>query len=256
MRGGHYTAYVKVRAPQRKTEQHHKNLPGQGGSLLSPFICSAIVCLYALKWKQPVFCRKGLTLIVLKVFSVKNRMNRNLYVLWLCTVFFLPLRKVLTRTWQTCPCSDTRIKHVLRSASYRMWYILLTCCNINIIITSMFKLRRLQLKEQGRTFSSWVTFPLHGIGYFSRGCFPLQGSTCDSTTSVWLVIIATPLSDQLLVCSGSSQLLVPAQFLWNLDGVGAQKVITRYFYIVENHYSLFYFIYILFYILFLYFIYK
>uniref|UniRef100_A0AAQ5XCF1 Ubiquitin carboxyl-terminal hydrolase n=1 Tax=Amphiprion ocellaris TaxID=80972 RepID=A0AAQ5XCF1_AMPOC len=28
MRGGHYTAYVKVRAPHRKTEQHHKNLPG------------------------------------------------------------------------------------------------------------------------------------------------------------------------------------------------------------------------------------
>uniref|UniRef100_A0A8C4EFP0 Ubiquitin carboxyl-terminal hydrolase n=1 Tax=Dicentrarchus labrax TaxID=13489 RepID=A0A8C4EFP0_DICLA len=35
MRGGHYTAYVKVRAPQRKTEQHHRNLSGQldaGGS--------------------------------------------------------------------------------------------------------------------------------------------------------------------------------------------------------------------------------
>ncbi|XP_049440633.1 ubiquitin carboxyl-terminal hydrolase 45 isoform X1 [Epinephelus fuscoguttatus] len=30
MRGGHYTAYVKVRAPQRKTEQHHRNLSGQG----------------------------------------------------------------------------------------------------------------------------------------------------------------------------------------------------------------------------------
>ncbi|XP_028281228.1 ubiquitin carboxyl-terminal hydrolase 45 isoform X1 [Parambassis ranga] len=28
MRGGHYTAYVKVRAPQRKTEQHHRNLSG------------------------------------------------------------------------------------------------------------------------------------------------------------------------------------------------------------------------------------
>ncbi|KAM6910119.1 ubiquitin carboxyl-terminal hydrolase 45 isoform 2-T2 [Xenentodon cancila] len=28
MRGGHYTAYVKVRAPQRKMEQHHKNLSG------------------------------------------------------------------------------------------------------------------------------------------------------------------------------------------------------------------------------------
>ncbi|XP_069558227.1 ubiquitin carboxyl-terminal hydrolase 45 isoform X2 [Brachyistius frenatus] len=28
MRGGHYTAYVKVRTPQRKTEQHHKNLSG------------------------------------------------------------------------------------------------------------------------------------------------------------------------------------------------------------------------------------
>lgn len=28
MRGGHYTAYVKVRAPQRKAEQHHRNLPG------------------------------------------------------------------------------------------------------------------------------------------------------------------------------------------------------------------------------------
>ena len=28
MRGGHYTAYVKVRAPQRKTE-HHRNLSGQ-----------------------------------------------------------------------------------------------------------------------------------------------------------------------------------------------------------------------------------
>ncbi|KAM4580316.1 ubiquitin carboxyl-terminal hydrolase 45 isoform 2-T2 [Odontesthes bonariensis] len=28
MRGGHYTAYVKVRAPQRKSEQHHKNLSG------------------------------------------------------------------------------------------------------------------------------------------------------------------------------------------------------------------------------------
>uniref|UniRef100_A0A8C2Z7P3 Ubiquitin carboxyl-terminal hydrolase n=1 Tax=Cyclopterus lumpus TaxID=8103 RepID=A0A8C2Z7P3_CYCLU len=32
MRGGHYTAYVKVRAPQRKTEQHHRNLSGQAGS--------------------------------------------------------------------------------------------------------------------------------------------------------------------------------------------------------------------------------
>uniref|UniRef100_A0A8C4GM68 Ubiquitin carboxyl-terminal hydrolase n=1 Tax=Dicentrarchus labrax TaxID=13489 RepID=A0A8C4GM68_DICLA len=35
MRGGHYTAYVKVRAPQRKTEQHHRNLSGArdaGGS--------------------------------------------------------------------------------------------------------------------------------------------------------------------------------------------------------------------------------
>uniref|UniRef100_A0A674MSS7 Ubiquitin carboxyl-terminal hydrolase n=1 Tax=Takifugu rubripes TaxID=31033 RepID=A0A674MSS7_TAKRU len=30
MRVGHYTAYVKVRPPQRKTEQHHKNLSGQG----------------------------------------------------------------------------------------------------------------------------------------------------------------------------------------------------------------------------------
>uniref|UniRef100_A0A665UNQ3 Ubiquitin carboxyl-terminal hydrolase n=1 Tax=Echeneis naucrates TaxID=173247 RepID=A0A665UNQ3_ECHNA len=29
MRGGHYTAYVKVRAPQRKVEQHHRNLSGQ-----------------------------------------------------------------------------------------------------------------------------------------------------------------------------------------------------------------------------------
>lgn len=28
MRGGHYTAYVKVRSPQRKTEQHHRNMPG------------------------------------------------------------------------------------------------------------------------------------------------------------------------------------------------------------------------------------
>ncbi|XP_035862133.1 ubiquitin carboxyl-terminal hydrolase 45 isoform X2 [Sander lucioperca] len=28
MRGGHYTAYVKVRAPQRKKEQHHRNLSG------------------------------------------------------------------------------------------------------------------------------------------------------------------------------------------------------------------------------------
>ncbi|XP_056299855.1 ubiquitin carboxyl-terminal hydrolase 45 isoform X1 [Pseudoliparis swirei] len=28
MRGGHYTAYVKVRAPQRKTDQHHRNLSG------------------------------------------------------------------------------------------------------------------------------------------------------------------------------------------------------------------------------------
>uniref|UniRef100_A0A672HR94 Ubiquitin carboxyl-terminal hydrolase n=1 Tax=Salarias fasciatus TaxID=181472 RepID=A0A672HR94_SALFA len=28
MRGGHYTAYVKVRVPQRRTEQHHKNQPG------------------------------------------------------------------------------------------------------------------------------------------------------------------------------------------------------------------------------------
>ncbi|XP_024861040.1 ubiquitin carboxyl-terminal hydrolase 45 isoform X2 [Kryptolebias marmoratus] len=28
MRGGHYTAYVKVRAPQRKSEQRHKNLSG------------------------------------------------------------------------------------------------------------------------------------------------------------------------------------------------------------------------------------
>ncbi|XP_061805474.2 ubiquitin carboxyl-terminal hydrolase 45 [Nerophis lumbriciformis] len=28
MRGGHYTAYVKIRAPQRKTEQHHRNLSG------------------------------------------------------------------------------------------------------------------------------------------------------------------------------------------------------------------------------------
>lgn len=37
MRGGHYTAYVKVRAPQRKTEQHHKNLSGQGPALLSSF---------------------------------------------------------------------------------------------------------------------------------------------------------------------------------------------------------------------------
>lgn len=32
MRGGHYTAYVKVRAPQRRTDQHHKNLSGQGPS--------------------------------------------------------------------------------------------------------------------------------------------------------------------------------------------------------------------------------
>uniref|UniRef100_A0A4W6E3T0 Ubiquitin carboxyl-terminal hydrolase n=1 Tax=Lates calcarifer TaxID=8187 RepID=A0A4W6E3T0_LATCA len=28
MRGGHYTAYVKVRTPQRKTDQHHRNLSG------------------------------------------------------------------------------------------------------------------------------------------------------------------------------------------------------------------------------------
>ncbi|XP_040900834.1 ubiquitin carboxyl-terminal hydrolase 45 isoform X2 [Toxotes jaculatrix] len=28
MRGGHYTAYVKVRTPQRKTEPHHRNLSG------------------------------------------------------------------------------------------------------------------------------------------------------------------------------------------------------------------------------------
>ncbi|XP_029695220.1 ubiquitin carboxyl-terminal hydrolase 45 isoform X1 [Takifugu rubripes] len=35
MRVGHYTAYVKVRPPQRKTEQHHKNLSGakDGGSV-------------------------------------------------------------------------------------------------------------------------------------------------------------------------------------------------------------------------------
>uniref|UniRef100_A0A8D3BQW3 Ubiquitin carboxyl-terminal hydrolase n=1 Tax=Scophthalmus maximus TaxID=52904 RepID=A0A8D3BQW3_SCOMX len=30
MRGGHYTAYVKVRSSQRKTDQHHRNLAGQG----------------------------------------------------------------------------------------------------------------------------------------------------------------------------------------------------------------------------------
>ncbi|XP_008321856.1 ubiquitin carboxyl-terminal hydrolase 45 isoform X2 [Cynoglossus semilaevis] len=29
MRGGHYTAYVKVRSAQRKMEQHHRNLSGQ-----------------------------------------------------------------------------------------------------------------------------------------------------------------------------------------------------------------------------------
>ncbi|KAM7420248.1 hypothetical protein PAMA_014786 [Pampus argenteus] len=37
MRGGHYTAYVKVRAPQRKTEQHHRNLSGKGWALFSSF---------------------------------------------------------------------------------------------------------------------------------------------------------------------------------------------------------------------------
>uniref|UniRef100_A0A7N6AIE7 Ubiquitin carboxyl-terminal hydrolase n=1 Tax=Anabas testudineus TaxID=64144 RepID=A0A7N6AIE7_ANATE len=28
MRGGHYAAYVKVRPPQKKSDQHHRNLPG------------------------------------------------------------------------------------------------------------------------------------------------------------------------------------------------------------------------------------
>ena len=30
MRGGHYTAYVKVRAPQRPSEQPRRNQPGEG----------------------------------------------------------------------------------------------------------------------------------------------------------------------------------------------------------------------------------
>uniref|UniRef100_A0A8C7WYV5 Ubiquitin specific peptidase 45 n=1 Tax=Oryzias sinensis TaxID=183150 RepID=A0A8C7WYV5_9TELE len=37
MRGGHYAAYVKVRPPQRRTEQLHKNLSGQGPALLILF---------------------------------------------------------------------------------------------------------------------------------------------------------------------------------------------------------------------------
>uniref|UniRef100_A0A3Q4BQU8 Ubiquitin carboxyl-terminal hydrolase n=1 Tax=Mola mola TaxID=94237 RepID=A0A3Q4BQU8_MOLML len=36
MRGGHYTAYVKVRPPQRRTEQHHKNLSGARDAGSSP----------------------------------------------------------------------------------------------------------------------------------------------------------------------------------------------------------------------------
>lgn len=36
MRGGHYTAYVKVRVPQRKTEQHHKNQSGAKDAGSSP----------------------------------------------------------------------------------------------------------------------------------------------------------------------------------------------------------------------------
>uniref|UniRef100_A0A4W6E3T5 Ubiquitin carboxyl-terminal hydrolase n=1 Tax=Lates calcarifer TaxID=8187 RepID=A0A4W6E3T5_LATCA len=32
MRGGHYTAYVKVRTPQRKTDQHHRNLEASSSS--------------------------------------------------------------------------------------------------------------------------------------------------------------------------------------------------------------------------------
>ncbi|XP_010779145.1 ubiquitin carboxyl-terminal hydrolase 45 isoform X1 [Notothenia coriiceps] len=52
MRGGHYTAYVKVRAPQRKMEAHYRNLSGQGLSHLSSFktfdLCSVSLCVYAL----------------------------------------------------------------------------------------------------------------------------------------------------------------------------------------------------------------
>lgn len=43
MRVGHYTAYVKVRPPQRKTEQHHKNLSGQGPAFFSTF---CLFCLF------------------------------------------------------------------------------------------------------------------------------------------------------------------------------------------------------------------
>lgn len=43
MRVGHYTAYVKVRPPQRKTEQHHKKLSGQGSAFLSTF---CLICLF------------------------------------------------------------------------------------------------------------------------------------------------------------------------------------------------------------------
>lgn len=51
MRGGHYTAYVKVRAPQRKTEQHHKNLSGQGLFLLNTFKTFYLFCVCVLFMK-------------------------------------------------------------------------------------------------------------------------------------------------------------------------------------------------------------
>lgn len=76
MRGGHYTAYVKVRTPQRKTEQHHKNLPGQRVSHWSSFqtfysycYCASLSC----QGEQPEFWSTGTTVVTLKMSSTNRR---------------------------------------------------------------------------------------------------------------------------------------------------------------------------------------
>ncbi|XP_031730277.1 ubiquitin carboxyl-terminal hydrolase 45 isoform X2 [Anarrhichthys ocellatus] len=85
MRGGHYTAYVKVRSPQRKTEQHHRNQSGQGLTLLISFktVClfSVSVCLCAVHERGQHFAAKAFPLVTVNMSSTKGKVNRCLCAL-------------------------------------------------------------------------------------------------------------------------------------------------------------------------------
>lgn len=72
MRGGHYAAYIKVRPPQKKSDQHHRNLSGKEDVevchlyVAAPLVANTPLAIYTditLKLYQPLASYKMLKVL-------------------------------------------------------------------------------------------------------------------------------------------------------------------------------------------------